>query len=58
MMARDMPTKSDMAINWRWQQSAKVAAISPVLAKCCPGFDPDHALLADLFKILGAALIK
>ncbi len=42
-----------MAMNRRWQQSAKVAAISSVLAKRCPGFDPDHALLAGLLQDIG-----
>lgn len=36
-----------------WQHSAKVAAISFVLARLTPGFDPDRALLAGLIHDIG-----
>ncbi len=43
--------KKMMAI---WQHSREVAALSFVLAKITPGFNPEHALLAGLLHDIGA----
>ena len=43
--------KKMMAI---WKHSREVAALSFVLAKITPGFNPEHALLAGLLHDIGA----
>jgi len=40
-----------------WQHSVKVAAISSVLARLTPGFDPEKALLAGLLHNIGAVAV-
>ena len=36
-----------------WRQSARVAALSSVVATRCPGFSPDRAMLAGLMQDIG-----
>ncbi|MFK5894939.1 MAG: HDOD domain-containing protein [Pseudomonadota bacterium] len=40
-----------------WQQSVKVAAISSILARLTPGFDPEKALLAGLLHNIGSVAV-
>jgi HD-like signal output (HDOD) protein len=40
-----------------WQHSVKVAAISSILARLTPGFDPEKALLAGLLHNIGAVAV-
>ena len=44
-------------MNEMWQHSVKVAAISSILARLTPGFDPEKALLAGLLHNIGAVVI-
>lgn len=36
-----------------WRQSARIAALSSVIATRCPGFSPDRAMLAGLLQDIG-----
>jgi HD-like signal output (HDOD) protein len=36
-----------------WRQSARIAALSSVMAARCPGFSPDRAMLAGLLQDIG-----
>ena len=40
-----------------WQHSVKVAAISSILARLTPGFDPEKALLAGLLHNIGSVAV-
>jgi len=40
-----------------WDHSVKVAAISSILARLTPGFDPEKALLAGLLHNIGAVVV-